>query len=328
MRQAERIDTIKRWLDSGRCLTQDHLAEHFGVSHATIKRDIHVLRADKHAPVHHDAERGGWRLDAKARHGHKPYAIALSLREDEVHALLAMHQLLSHLDSGGLLGPHIAPLRQRLTQMLEKGLQAPADVARRIRVLTQGARRMDLPSFQTLASALLGRRQLRMRYHGRSTGQQVERDVSPQRLVHYRDNWYLDGWCHLRDDLRSFSVDMVRDVHILDTPAITIPDHRLDEALGGGYGIFAGRPVHKARLRFSPERARWVAAERWHPNQHGRFDAQGHWLLDVPYADPRELVMDILRHVPDVEVLWPEELVEEVRRRLVEGVRKMGEGAG
>jgi predicted DNA-binding transcriptional regulator YafY len=37
----------------------------------------------------------------------------------------------------------------------------------------------------------------------------TEREVSPQRLVHYRDNWYLDAWCHLREDVRSFSIDAI-----------------------------------------------------------------------------------------------------------------------
>jgi predicted DNA-binding transcriptional regulator YafY len=68
-----------------------------------------------------------------------------------------------------------------------------------------------------------------------------------------------------------------------------------------------------------------VAAERWHADQHGRWDAEGRWLLSLPFADPRELVMDILRHVPEVEVLAPEELQEEVVRRVREGLAIIGE---
>ncbi len=67
------------------------------------------------------------------------------------------------------------------------------------------------------------------------------------------------------------------------------------------------------------------AAERWHPQQRGRHEQGGSWLLDLPCADPRELVMDILRHMPDVQVLWPDELADEVRRRLREGLRQMEE---
>ena len=73
-------------------------------------------------------------------------------------------------------------------------------------------------------------------------------------------------------------------------------------------------------MRFSAERARWVAAETWHPAQRGVFEDDGRYVLALPYADPRELVMDILRHVPEVEVLGPLELREVVREKLMAGL--------
>jgi len=140
-------------------------------------------------------------------------------------------------------------------------------------------------------------------------------------LTHYRDNWYLDAWCHLRRGLRSFSADAIRKVQVLSKPAIDVPDAELDAALGSGYGIFAGKTVQWATLRFTPERARWVAAETWHPQQRGAFDADGRYVLELPYADPRELVMDILRHVPEVEVVGPPELRQKVEQNLREALR-------
>ncbi len=325
MGQTERIEQVKAWLDAGKCLSSAQLQERLGVSLATVKRDIDYLRLQKNAPIVFDRERKGWRLDATAQAAGTHYALSVQLREDEIHALLAMQHLLAQVEPGGVLAPHVAPMRRLLTQMLDKGLRAPAEVARRVRVLSLGARKLEVPHFQAAAHAVLQRRRLRLRYRARGSAQTTEREVSPQRLVHYRENWLLDGWCHLREQLRSFSVDAILDAWVLDTPAIDMPDAQLDEILGRGYGIFAGSQVQWARLRFTPERARWVASERWHPDQRGRFDAQGHWLLDLPFADPRELVMDILRHVPDVEVLWPEELVQEVRRRLEAGLRRMRE---
>ena len=107
---------------------------------------------------------------------------------------------------------------------------------------------------------------------------------------------------------------------MLDKAAINIGARQLDAALGAGYGIFGGRKLQWAELRFTAERARWVAAESWHPKQKGRFEADGSYRLRLPYADPRELVMDILRHVPEVEVLAPEGLREMVREKLRAGL--------
>ena len=328
MSQTERLYRLKSLLDTGRCLTRTRLLEELAISPATLKRDIAHLRDRMNAPVIFDHESKGWRLDRDASVVGIQYELpGLWLSAEEIHALLTMQHLLAHLDAGGLLAPHIEPMMKRLRQMLVapgKGAPTHAEVTRRIHVQTVGARKVHLPHFQAVGSALLRRQRLQIEYHGRGRNQAQQREVSPQRLIHYRDNWYLDAWCHLRQALRSFSVDAIRQVQVLERKAIDVPETELDSVLGAGYGIFAGREVQWAQLRFSPERARWVAAETWHPNQKGRFDADGSYLLELPYADPRELVMDILRHVPEVEVLGPRGLREAVGERLRAGVEKMG----
>lgn len=323
----DRLYKLKAWLDAGQCVNARRACAELEISAATFKRDIALLRDRLNMPVAYSAERGGYRLDRSQPQVGPQYELpGLWFSAQEIHALLTMQHLLAHLDAGGLLGPHIAALRQRLSQALEGGAPPEADVARRVRVLTVGARKLHLPHFQAVGSALLRRRRLVITYQGRGSGQASEREVSPQRLVHYRDNWYLDAHCHLRQALRSFSVDAIGAVRLLERPAIDVPEAELDEVLGAGYGIFAGKAVQWATLRFSAQRARWVAAETWHPDQHGRWDASGRWLLSLPYADPRELLMDILRHTPEVEVLAPEALREAVHQRLAEGLRQREAG--
>jgi predicted DNA-binding transcriptional regulator YafY len=96
-----------------------------------------------------------------------------------------------------------------------------------------------------------------------------------------------------------------------------VPDAELDAVLASGYGIFAGRKVQWATLRFSPERARYVAAEEWHPKQRARWEKDGRYVLEVPFSSEKELVMDILKHGAGVEVLAPESLRRDVRARAV-----------
>lgn len=330
MAQFERIVRLQHWLPQGRCVTRARAEQELEVSRSTLNRDIELLRVRLGMAIQWDRERVGWVLDHSGGQQYElPY---LSFSADEVHAVLTMQHLLSNLGAGGLLGGHIEPLRRKLHGMLGSGAAPAAEVARRIRVRTVGARRIALPHFQAVGSALLRRRRLVMAYRARSAAEDGApplapdelREVSPQRLVHYRDNWYLDAWCHVRRGLRSFSVDAIEEVQVLDVAAVEVPDADLDAELGAGYGIFAGRETRWAILRFSAERARWVAAENWHPLQQGGYDSEGRWTLKLPYADPRELVMDILRHVPEVDVMGPPELEDEVRRRLEAGLRLMG----
>ena len=109
----------------------------------------------------------------------------------------------------------------------------------------------------------------------------MERDVSPQRLVHYRDNWYLDAWCHLRDDLRNFSIDAIAQLQVLDSAAKEVAARTIDEALGAGYGIFCGTPRAWTKLQFTKERARWVERETWHPQQESHTEADGSYVVSV-----------------------------------------------
>jgi predicted DNA-binding transcriptional regulator YafY len=324
MSQTERLYKLKNWLDAGKCLRKAELLETLGISPATLKRDLAHLRDRMNAPIEFDRERKGWRLDRNAAVIGMQYELpGLWFSAAEIHALLTMQHLLGHLDAGGLLGPHIAPLVERLDKLLGVGASASAEVVRRIRVQTVGARKMHLPHFQAVGTALLQRRRLVIDYHGRGRNERREREVSPQRLIHYRDNWYLDAWCHVKRGLRSFAVDAVHAARVLDRAAIDVADAELDAVLGAGYGIFAGRKVQWATLRFTPERARWVAAEMWHPKQRARFEADGCFVLELPYADPRELVMDILRHVPEVEVVGPVGLREVVSEKLREAVHRL-----
>ncbi len=230
-----------------------------------------------------------------------------------------MQHLLAHIEPG-VLAPHIESLRTRIEALLGQGDHSVTELRRRIRILSHGARPLVPRQFAVITTALLSRKRLRITHHNRECDEQAEREISPQRLVHYRDNWYLDAWCHWRDALRTFAVDAIRKAEILEKPAPNVPEGFLDAQLGSAYGIFNGGNTQTARLRFSPKRSRWVAHERWHPEQDGLFDSEGCYVLEIPYADDAELVMDILKYGSDVEVLAPEDLRSRIAAALREAL--------
>ncbi len=322
MSSMERIYQIDQILGGRHSVNRAELQERLGVSWATLKRDLAYMRDRLNAPIVFDHALGGYRFEKTGRQVGQQYELpGLWFTAEEIHALLTMQHLLSNLDTGGLLGPQVQPLLARLTGLLGTADNPAEEVQRRIRIQTVGAREFHLDHFQAVGSALLRRKRLIIRYHARGSDEITDREVSPQRLNHYRDNWYLDAWCHLRGGLRAFSVDAIEHVEILDKRAKDVADKRLDEVLGAGYGIFAGEQVSWAVLRFTPERARWVASERWHAKQEGRLLDDGGYELRVPYADDRELLMDIMKYGGDCRVIEPEVLkarvAEELRRGLM-----------
>lgn len=309
MAKTERYQQIHSMLNARRSVSMRELMAHFEVSRATIFRDIAFLRDRLGMPVDFDRELGAYRLATAEGSAELP---GVWLSADEIHALLSMQQLLENIDASGILRDQLQPLRQRLLGMLGAGSHTAEEIARRIRIIAATPRQCHAASFQTVADALLARRRLEIRYRARASAATTTREVSPQRLVHYRDNWYLDAWCHTRQALRSFAVDAIEKAKTLATPAQDIADSELDRQLAAGYGIFAGSDVHWARLRFSAMRARWVAGEQWHPQQQGQFLPDGRYELRLPYSADPELLMDILKYGPDCEVLEPETLRQRV----------------
>ena len=160
----------------------------------------------------------------------------------------------------GLLAPYIGPLKARIRKLLEEGGHSADVVTSRVVLQPFARRRVDEDIFGQVSEGVLSGTPLSVVYDGRERGALTRRRVHPYRLLHYRDNWYLVGWC---------------------------------------------------------ERARWVADEIWHPDQIGQWVGDA-YELQVPYSDPRELLMDILKYGPDVEVIAPEEF----RRLVAERVRE------
>lgn len=317
MKQTERLYRIENLLRRHQTVSFERLQKELKASPATLKRDLRHLRERLHAPIEWSRESGGYRLLAGTGPNGKVHELpGLWFSSQEVHALLTMEQLLTGLDTDGLLTRHLEPLRSRLNALLSDDEKEAEQLRRRVRIIALAQRALQPRHFQQVGSALVQRQRLRMTYSARGTGKTTEREVSPQRLVFYRGNWYMDAWCHLRGNLRSFAVDAMLAVEILQTPAKEVTDTLLDATFNPGYGIFSGQSVRWAQLHFSPERALWVKTEQWHPDQRGSLQADGSYLLELPYADHRELLMDILKHGAHCEVLAPPELRQVVADEL------------
>lgn len=318
MDRFDRIFELNRILQSSRYpVSRRRLQEELECSRATVKRIIEDMRLYLNAPVVYDRERNGYRYDQGE--GGMYELPGLWFNPSELHALLSVQQLLEDVQPG-LLDPHLKPLQRRIDELLRLQHTGSQGLAGRIRILQMAARSAG-DCFQTVAGAVAQRRRLKLRYFARANAKHSDREVSPQRLVYYRDNWYLDGWCHLRDGLRTFALDSVATARQLDSQAREIPQSILDAHHAASYGIFAGAPRRIAVLRFDPRRARWVAKERWHRDQEGRFLDDGSFELRVPYSNPLELIMDVLKYGPDVEVVAPEELRRTVVERLCAALR-------
>ena len=112
------------------------------------------------------------------------------------------------------------------------------------------------------------------------------------------------------------------DCQVTNEATLDLPDEQWQAPMDQGYGVFWGEASEEAVLRFSAYRARWVAEETWHPQQHGRWLEDGRYELIVPYRQQEELLLDILRYGADVEVISPPELRQVICQRLRNALRQ------
>lgn len=298
-------------------ITKSELQDHLECSATSIQRIIQEARLYLHAPIIYDRKAKGYRYDpAQQDQFELP---SLWFNASELVALLTSYKMLDEIQPG-IMGPQIAPIKEKIKSILGNHKSGHKEIAARIRILQGATRTFNATLFQVVASAVVTREQIKILYHGRDRDAITERWISPQRLVFYRDNWYLDGYCHLREGLRSFSLDRM---HVISTGAIAkdITEAELDAHYGQSYGIFSGQANEKAVLLFSSDAARWVADETWHPDQTSTIKKDGSVELTIPYSDSRELLMDILKYGADVEVISPARLRQQISELLQHALR-------
>jgi predicted DNA-binding transcriptional regulator YafY len=312
MSDLERLHRIKYMIQARKCVPIQDFLEELEISKATFKRDLEYLRDRMNASIIFDRSEGGYKFD-KPNAGEKVELPGLWFSEKEATALVLMQHLLDNLDQGGLISAHIDPLVEIIDGILGRSEVSAKELRKRIKVFGMSARKNSLENFEEVGNALLKRQRIQLEYYSKGKDETTSREVSPQRLIFYRDNWYLDAYCHLRKGLRSFALDGVKKAELLNKKTEEVSDKELQENFAESYGIFSGKATQRAKLRFTPERARWVAGETWHGQQVASYDKDGHYILEFDYNQDPELVMEILKHGSSVQVLSPANLKKRVK---------------
>lgn len=212
-RPTTRVLTVLELLQTHDRLSGTLLAERVGVDGRTLRRYISMLE-ELGIPITTDRGRyGGYSLVP----GFK--LPPMMFTEDEALALSV-----GLLASRGLGLKNLAPAVTSAQAKLERVM--PVKLKRRVRAIDETvvldlerreATDGDAAMVTALASAAQGRERVRLRYVDTS-GQPSDRDIDPYGLARRGGRWYVVGHCHLRRDLRSFRIDRIETVELLDIP--------------------------------------------------------------------------------------------------------------
>ncbi len=316
MDRFDRIFRLHGLLSNRRtALSLEEIKQQLECSKSTATRTIETLRDSLNAPLEYHREANGYVYNQQS--SVKPYQLpGLWFSSEELHGLLVCQQILQNI-SPGILSDQIASLQQRINLMLSKENSPQPVMANKIQFSTVGRRLKDDSQFKRVATALFSNKQLLIKYQARGQNSECsERVISAQKLIYYRDNWYLAAFCHNRNKLRIFSIDRINFAKILDQTAEQTSNEKLQEFMQSSYGIFTGKAQYIALLQFTKQRANWVADECWHTEQKAEWLKNGSYQLSIPFSDSRELIMDILKHGAEVKVISPVFLQNQVKEEI------------
>jgi len=318
------MDRLRKSVELERCFigsrerTPGYLMKAMECGRHTLYRTIRMVQLQFDMPLVYDPIKKVWRLEEKRKNVALPY---IWFNPREVLVLLALLENFRDFPFG-MLDDGTEPFKEKLGKVLQSEHEEMGELLRKVKIIPIGNRKVSRESLAAVCQALALSRMIEINYRDRQKEESSVRIVSPLQLVRYRDNWYMDGYCHKRDSLRTFSLDRMASVKLLDEPAKKVARKEAEEYFAESFGIFGGKAKEKAVLKFSPEMARWVSSEEWHPKQKANFEKDGSYILELPYSDERELVLDIMKYGDGVEVLSPQSLRKTVRKKLQRALEK------
>lgn len=198
-----RVLALLELLQNHRCISGADLAEQLDVDRRTIRRYITVLE-DLGVPVTTEQGRyGGYMLVAG-------FKLPPMMFTDEETLAISLGLLAARELGMAESAPAIASVQAKLERVM------PANLEKRIRGLSETTRLilphahavMDDRVLLTLTRAAQAQQSVAFAYHSPRKGA-TQREVDPYGLVFRRGYWYMSGYCHLRQDLRSFRLDRI-----------------------------------------------------------------------------------------------------------------------
>ena len=276
------------------------LAEELGVSVRTVHRYVDMLN-DMGIPIY--SERGPYGGFSLVRGYKMP---PLIFTPEEAVAICLGTGLVEEI-WGQLYRDAARGAMAKLENVLPDEQRDEVTWARRTLVAT-GMHRANqarlAPLLEKLRRAARQGRRVRIAYRSRSRREPSVRDIDPYALVHRWGWWYAIGHCHLRDAMRTFRVDRIRELTLLEQDFDVPSGFDVQEYLADEDWL---QPSVQVRMRFSPDAAPEALDDRAMWDQ---IDEQPDGSIVVTFGASSLdwAARVVLWRGPQVEVLEPEEL--------------------
>jgi len=292
------------------------LAEYFEVSSKTAQRDIEFMRDRLSCPLIYDKTRKGYYYQEET------FSLPLiHLSSMELSALLIARKILQGI-SGEFISSELSLAIGKITSILKKNV-AEVDVidnALSLQLIEYSPVPEDV--FKVVLEGCLKRKSLSFTYSSPQHDKKSMRTVDPYHLFNYMGTWHLIAFCHMRKALRDFNLCRITDVSIRENSFSLPKGFDFNRYFNSTFGLYKGGKTKLVTLRFSPLKSRWIKGQVWHKDQKEKVLKDGSLELTFQVANYSEVMMEILKHGSEVEVLKPKDLRDIIKKE-ARGIAKI-----
>ncbi len=172
-----------------------------------------------------------------------------------------------------------------------------------------------LETIDKISDAAINKKQIEIAYYTMSRKSQTRRKIAPYKIWFFDGTFYLIANCGLREDVRIFALDRIKELEITDEPFETPEDFNIDEFMRSSFGVFHGEPV-RVRIWFAADIAEYIGEKVWHDSQRLEPQKDGSIIFEAEVAGIEEIKYWVLKWGAKARVLAPGSLREETRREV------------
>lgn len=301
----ERLYHIHRSISMGNYPAVKRLAERFEVSRRTIERDLEFLRDRMNAPLQYNSQRRGYEYTDDFE------LPPFNFSEEEVVATILAARLLRQY-SELPLQTHAELMTDKLVHLANVTPPEFEQVGRYISfdlASLRGNEGQVREALEVSLKAIQHRVNIHLEYFGAYRGQASDRKVSPYHVRNKDGAWYLIGYCHMRKDIRTFALDRIIRIGLVNESFTYPEDFSVEKYLADSWGIEKGKPGRMV-IRFSKEEAPWVDNRVWHPSQKKTWEEDGSLILEFTVGSYNEVLRWVLQFGSSAEIIEPESFRE------------------
>lgn len=299
---------IRKGMKSGNLENCSSMAAAYEVSYKSIMRDIDYLKHQCDAPIEYDAKRHGffytedtWQLPA------------ISISESDLFAICIARKALHQHRNTPIYGKLSSIFDKIENSLPDRVTVSPSWVDDRVSIFDDHRTDIDPQIWDRVAKALHHNKRLLVKYLKPGAEQADTREIDPYHVVNFQGEWYLVGFCHLRQEIRTFAISRIEETCESKEGFSISEDFNFTEFSGSHFGIFRSDEEQEVIISFAKEHAPYVREREWHPQQSIHNEKDGSLVLSFPTNHLFEVKRWIMSWGSGVKVIAPKELQDDIR---------------